>query len=188
VVIEGTRRTQTDRSTGTRSALAEAAIDLLVERGWAAVTAVEVCQRAGVSRGAFHHHYPTLAALLADALQHLYDDLADFDRPHPRDLAELIDRTWDSLREPRFKAVLEAWQAMSNDPSLRAEIGPVVARFSQLVGADEVVAKQIVAKADLATYFMAREALLGLAIGRATSGGRPLPHERAVLRRIKELT
>lgn len=185
---EGVHRTQADRSTGTRSALAEAAIELLVERGWAAVTAVDVCQRAGVSRGAFHHHYSTLATLLADALQQLYDAMADLDQPPPRDLAELIDRAWAALRQPRFKAVLEAWQAMSNDPSLRAEIAPVVARFSQLLGADEVVAKEVVAKADLPTYFMAREALLGLAMGRATNGGQPLPHERAVLRRIKELT
>jgi AcrR family transcriptional regulator len=57
-----------------RDALARATIDLLTEHGWAAVSAAEVCRRAGVSRGAFHRHYPNLPRLLADALQRLYDE------------------------------------------------------------------------------------------------------------------
>ena len=56
--------------------LAEAAIDLLIERGWAATTAVAVCERAGVTRGALLHHYDDLGDLLlcyegsVQALQH----------------------------------------------------------------------------------------------------------------------
>ena len=34
-------------------------------------------------------------------------------------------------------------------------------------------------------YVMARETMLGLALGRATNGGKPLGHERSVLARLR---
>jgi AcrR family transcriptional regulator len=174
------RRTQADRSAATRAALAGAAIDLLIERGWAAVSAVEVCKRVKVTRGAFHHHYPNLPSLLADALRRLYAEMRKKDRPPVLDLTTLIDATWAAVGNPRFKAVLEAWLAMANDPSLRAEIGPVVAEFSALVRP-----KTILTDDHRAFYLMARETMLGLALGRATNGGKPVAHERAVLGRLR---
>ena len=69
------RRTQAERSAATRQALVDAAIELLMERGWAATTTVAVCERAGCTAWAVVHHYPSLSALLADALESLYADL-----------------------------------------------------------------------------------------------------------------
>jgi AcrR family transcriptional regulator len=177
------RRTQADRRSSTRAALEAATIDLLVDSGWASVSAIEVCKRAGVSRGAFHHHYDSLAELFADALRRLYDEMTpDVPPPDgpvaPADLATLIEHTWASLSDPRFKAVLEAWLAMRNDPGLRGAIGPVVADFAKIVGVEQLTAGGV---ADQARYLMARETLLGLALGRAINGGRPLPHEDTVL-------
>lgn len=180
----GTRRTQADRSAATRAALADAAIDVLIEQGWAAVTAAEVCKRVGVSRGAFHHHYSRLPTLLADALRRLYADMRSKDRPAPTDLAGLIDGTWSAIGNPRFKAVLEAWLAMANDPGLRTEIGPVVAEFASLVKPDAM--SSILSDAERRDFYTtAREAMLGLALGRATNGGKPLGHESRVLTRLR---
>jgi AcrR family transcriptional regulator len=179
-----TRRTQAERSAATRAALADAAIDVLIERGWAAVTAIEVCNRAGVTRGAFHHHYDALPALLGDALRRLYASMATPGRPPPAGLTGLVNATWAAIGNPRFKAVLEAWLAMANDPGLRAEIGPVVAEFSALVSPDNMTAiLSSPQRRDF--YLLAREAMLGLALGRATNGGRPLAHERAVLTELR---
>lgn len=180
-----THRTQAERTASTRAALADAATDLLIERGWAAVTAIEVCNRAGVTRGAFHHHYNNLPELLADALRRLYATFATSTHPTPTDLPSLIDATWTIVGQPRFKAVLEAWLAMANDPTLRAEIGPVVLEFASLVN-PERKASPILADADHRSYYlMARETLLGLALGRATNNGKPLGHEKAVLSRLR---
>jgi len=181
------RRSQADRTAATRAALEEATIDLLIERGWASVTAIEVCNRVGVSRGAFHHHYPSLSKLLADALRRLYAEMRRKDdrRPLPTNLAELVEATWRHVRNPRFKAVLEAWLAMANDPDLRVEIGPVVGEFSNLVRPENVAAPLLASDEDRARYLMARETLLGLALGRATNRGRALPHERAVLAQLR---
>src|SRR5438093_1404441 len=99
-----TRRTQADRSATTKAALADAAIDVLVEQGWAAVTAIEVCNRVGVSRGAFHHHYDNLPALLADALRRLYAQMVHRARTPPTTVAGLINGTWEAIGNPRFKA------------------------------------------------------------------------------------
>lgn len=175
------RRTQTDRSAATRAALADAAIDLLIEQGWAAVSAVEVCKRVDVSRGAFHHHYPNLPSLLADALRRLYAEMRRKDKPLVSNLTTMIDATWAAIGNPRFKAVLEAWLAMANDPSLRAEIGPVVAEFSALVRPKTI----LTADDHRAFYLMARETMLGLALGRATNRGKPLAHEQSVLARLR---
>lgn len=183
------RRTQAERSTATRAALAEAAVDLLVERGWSAVTAVDVCDRAGLSRGAFHHHYPSLPALLADALRRLYAELSATTRRRARsadaDLVGLVDGTWAAIGSPRFKAVVEAWLAMANDPGLRGEVGPVVAEFATLVSPASMAPGVLVDAERRDFYATAREAMLGLALGRATHGGRPLGHERRVLARLR---
>lgn len=176
-----TRRTQADRTAATRAALADAATEVLIERGWAAVTAIEVCNRAGVTRGAFHHHYDSLPELLADSLRRLYATFVDRTRAEPADLPSLIDGTWSIVGQPRFKAVLEAWLAMANDPTLSAEIGPVVLGFASLVNPEGKTSSILVDTAHRAYYLMAREAMLGLALGRATNGGKALGHEKAVL-------
>lgn len=184
--MTATRRTQEERSATTRAALADAAIDLLVEQGWAAVTAVEICKRVGVSRGAFHHHYASVPELLADALRRLYADMRSGARPPTTDMVGLVNRTWGAISNPRFKAVLEAWLAMANDAGLRAEIGPVVAEFAELVRPDGHASRVLAAPAGRDFYLLAREAMLGLALGRATnSDGKPLGHERRVLTRLR---
>jgi len=179
------RRRQADRSAATRASLAEAAIELLIERGWAAVTAADVCKRAGVTTGAFHHHYPSLPALLADALRRLYTDMGHKEQPPVTNLSGLLDANWAAIGHPRFKAVLEAWLAMANDPSLRAEIEPVVAAFSTLVSPDSIAPAILTDPDHRDFYAMAREAMLGLALGRATNGGKPLGHEKRVLAQLR---
>lgn len=184
MALSETRRTQADRSTATKAALADAAIEVLIERGWAATTVIEVCNSAGVTRGAFHHHYDSLPTLLADALRRLYAEMIQAEHREVTDVAGLVEVTWNAIGNPRFKAVIEAWLAMANDPSLRAEIGPVVTEFAGLVNPDGVSA--ILTGAERRDFFlMARETMLGLALGRAVSGGKALGHERRVLTRIR---
>ena len=65
------RRTQEERRTATRGALLDATIDCLIEYGYGGVTTTRVVERAGVSRGAQVHHFPTKAVLVAEALRRL---------------------------------------------------------------------------------------------------------------------
>src|SRR5262245_66517292 len=65
------RRSQAERSAGTQARLLDATIDCLVELGWSGTSTTEVVRRAGVSRGAQVHHYPTKEDLVVAAVEHL---------------------------------------------------------------------------------------------------------------------
>ncbi|MCG8592626.1 MAG: TetR/AcrR family transcriptional regulator, partial [Proteobacteria bacterium] len=160
----------------------------LVERGWAGITSVAVCERAGLTRGAFVHHFDGLPELFAAALAAHYSDLAASAaaRPAPTSIADLLARTWEGVVATDFKVVIEAWLAAANDPALGRAIGPVVERFAKLVHPDR--RSDLLADEEAQAFFlMAREAVLGLALGRATSGGRALPHEARVLEHLTRL-
>lgn len=181
------KQTQAERSAATRLALIDATLLLLVERGWAGITSVAVCERAGLTRGAFVHHFDGLPDLFAAALDARYDDLAAMAAAGPaaHSVAELVERSWTSITASDFKVVIEAWLAAANDPTLRSAIGPVVERFAKLVHPER--RSDLLADGDAQSFFlMARETMLGMALGRATSGG-PLSHEDAVLDRLTQL-
>src|SRR5262245_30483081 len=117
-----------------RERLTRAAIESLVERGYARTTAVEVCARVGVSRGAFHHHFASLAALYAEALQSLYAELAEKPaEPMPTEPvtpAALVEAMWRKTRRREFKAIIEIWLAARNDATLGLELRPLIEKLS----------------------------------------------------------
>ena len=67
------RRTQAERTAGTQAKLLDAAIDCLVELGFAKTSTQEIARRAGVSRGAQLHHFPTKESLVTAAVGHLVE-------------------------------------------------------------------------------------------------------------------
>ena len=175
------RRTQAERSAATREALLQATLEVLVDHGWAGVTSVAVCARAGLTRGAFVHHFDGLPQLFSAALEHRYEALAVAfqSRPVPTTVTDLVTHTWETMTTIDFKVVIEAWLAAANDPELGAEIGPVVERFAKLV--DPERRSDLLGDEAAASFFLlARETMLGLSLGRATNGA-PLAHEERVL-------
>jgi AcrR family transcriptional regulator len=64
-------RTQQQRREETRRALLDAAVESLIEVGFARTTTLEVQRRAEVSRGALLHHFPSKAELLVATVDHL---------------------------------------------------------------------------------------------------------------------
>jgi AcrR family transcriptional regulator len=115
------------RAVETRKALLDAALDCLVERGYAATTTIEVARRAGVSRGAQLHHFPSKADLLTAAVGRLLERrLEEFrkafaDVPEGADLKDAaIDVLWSMFEGPCFVACAELWMAARTDPELAA--------------------------------------------------------------------
>lgn len=147
------RRTpQQERSRATRQRLLAATVDCLVEYGWSGTTTTVVATRAGVSRGAQLHHYPTKAALVSDAVAHLAERRAADIRAEaatlpagPRRLDRVIDMLATAFTGPLFVAALEVWVAARTDAELRAALVPVETRLGremhrlavELLGADE---------------------------------------------------
>ena len=128
------RRTQEERSATTRAQLLDATIDALVELGYSATTTTVIAERAGVSRGAQLHHYPTKAELVAAAVEHLATKLlAQFgnelqETPEGNRIAHMVDALRSSFSAPLLAAWVELSVAARTDAELRATIGPVKER------------------------------------------------------------
>jgi AcrR family transcriptional regulator len=126
------RRTQAERSAATQALLLDATIDSLVEVGYARTTTTGIADRAGVSRGAQMHHFPSKSELVAAAVTHLADRRADELRreaerlPRSRDRVKgALDLLWDSHKGPLFDAALELWVAARTDEELRRTLVPI---------------------------------------------------------------
>jgi AcrR family transcriptional regulator len=96
----------------TRLALAVAARDLFGERGYAATSIDEVASRAGVTKGAFYHHF----AGKADLFQEVYEQVK----------REVSDQVVSVFNEPdHWKAVIGGCQLM-----IDAQLDPAVRRIA----------------------------------------------------------
>ena len=123
------RRTQGERSAATQQALLDAAIECLVESGFAGTTTTEIARRAGVSLGAMLHHYPTKADLLAAAVGHIMQRRQEEFREAMTDVAPdshrldaAIDLMWAAFKGSTFQAWLELWVAARTDAELASTV------------------------------------------------------------------
>ena len=73
---KGHRRTQAERSRSTRAALMASGRALFAERGFAGTAREEIVERAGVTRGALHHHFGTKQELFAAVFEVVEQELA----------------------------------------------------------------------------------------------------------------
>jgi len=71
-VAQRARRTQAERTASTRARLLDATLECLCDLGYARTTTPEIARRAGLSRGAQLHHFPTKAELVTGAIEHLF--------------------------------------------------------------------------------------------------------------------
>jgi AcrR family transcriptional regulator len=123
------REPQQDRSRVTRRRLLEAALDSLAEVGYAGSTVAVVAARAGVSRGAAQHHFPTRGDLFAAAVEHMTGErLAEIRQqatglPTGAGRTEAIVGMLAGVYTSRlFRAALHLWVAASTDESLRRQV------------------------------------------------------------------
>jgi AcrR family transcriptional regulator len=119
------------RSQATRRRLLDAAVDELVERGYARLTTHGVAARAGVSRGAEQHHFRSRAELMAEAIDHLAERQMLELREQARALGgerthteRVLDLLLAQYSGPLFAATIELSLAARGDEELRAAILP----------------------------------------------------------------
>jgi AcrR family transcriptional regulator len=134
------RRTQEERRAETRQKLLDATIRSLVDSGYPATTGRRVAELAGVSRGAQTHHYPQMADLISDAVEHLADRrAAEFRRRAAAlrgtegQVPGLIDLLWEDFSSNLFQAVVKLWVAAADDPVLRKRLTPLERHLRSVV-------------------------------------------------------
>ncbi len=133
-----TRVPQEERTRVMRLRLLEATIEMLVERGWSGTSTTLVSQRAGVSRGAQLHHFPTKDDLVLAAVEHLSDvrgrELAEAAEHLPtgaRRTRAVLEMLAEHFTSPVFTAALELWVAARTDAQLLAAVSPLEQRIGR---------------------------------------------------------
>lgn len=145
---------QQDRSRATRLALLESAVECLADVGWSGSTVSVVAERAGVSRGAAQHHFPTREDLFVAAVEHVAEtrtqEITAYEEQHEGEAIPTL-RVVEMMVEVHtgsfFRAALALWVASSSEPQLRdrvvaleAKVGRLVHRATvQMLGVDENV-------------------------------------------------
>lgn len=136
--------TQAERTAMTTEKLLEATVGSLVERGYRGTSTPEICRRAGVSRGAQLHHYPTKESLVGAAVEHLLtqrvSELQSRLGGAPAGVLDLDDAAgflWKVYTGDTFYAWLELVVAARTDEDLRAIVSALderlVAKVERLV-------------------------------------------------------
>lgn len=131
-------RTQAQRRQATNKALMEATIDLLIERGYGALTVAQVAARAGVSRGALTHHYATKDELMLAAatfamdremghVEEFTDGVASLDRV----LSAFLDVSQAFFLSTWFSAQLEFLFAARSNPQIAGTYLPLIEKYRQ---------------------------------------------------------
>ncbi|WP_239460074.1 TetR/AcrR family transcriptional regulator [Nocardioides daejeonensis] len=149
-----TRVPQEERTRLMRERLLTACVELLIERGWSGTSTTLVSQRAGVSRGAQLHHFPSKAALVMAAVEWLAErrreELAALADGLPRGRGRtraVVQALGDHFSGEVFTAALELWVAARTDAELLGVLGPFEQRIGRethrvavdLLGVDETV-------------------------------------------------
>jgi AcrR family transcriptional regulator len=161
------------RSEETHARILEAASLLFSKNGFDATGVAEICQAAGVSKGAFYHHFPTKQAVFMELMDSWLNGLdAGFqlmlsqteDIPQALlQMAEMAGSLFESA-DVRLPIFLEFWTQASRDPSVwQATIEPYrryQAYFSRLI--QEGIAEGSLAPIDPA---LASRALVYMAMG-----------------------
>ncbi|TDB72302.1 TetR family transcriptional regulator [Micromonospora sp. KC723] len=172
-----------------RQRLLRAAAELIVERGWTAVTTRVLAQRAGVAPGLVHYHFTSVQALLVEAAVEVARSVAAQTAPVLAG-ADSADEALTTLlgmfdtadgTDPTSVLFVEAYLAATRDERLRQALGEMLGQFRRQLA--DCLATHAVADPD-ATAAVLAAAIDGVLLHRALAAG---PHGgalAAVLRRL----
>ncbi|QIK67792.1 TetR/AcrR family transcriptional regulator [Nocardioides sp. HDW12B] len=129
---------QEQRTRAMRQRLLEACVECLVEHGWSGTSTTLVSQRAGVSRGAQLHHFPTKNDLVLAAVEHLTAVRREEVLARTAELPTGGGRTRavlgvlaDLFTGPLFVAAAELWMAARTDVALREAVADLETRVGR---------------------------------------------------------
>jgi len=129
--------TQQERSQRTRKKLVDATLSCLQDYGYAGASLSRILSRAGVSRGAWSHHYETKRAMVADSAEALLaialeeaHGVGDRLASEAFDVEALLEEVWSRFYQGPYRDVwVEFNVACRTDAELRARLTPVIEGF-----------------------------------------------------------
>ena len=131
------KRTQEEKSRDMRQRLIAATLACLQQRGYHGTSISQILDRAGVSRGAWRHHYSSKRDLVAAAAESFLTgpidkvaELAPLLDASDQPLDTLVEFVWRNFYQGNYRDIwLEINVACRTDPALKARIEPVIRDF-----------------------------------------------------------
>ncbi len=134
---------QAQKSAMMRDTILDAALECFVTIGYANTTTARIAERAGVSRGAMLHHFPSKSELMQAAVEYLHGKLVELyatqiekialDLPVDERNRAGIKGYWNYLRSDLYVAYHELCVAGRTDPELQDILEDSIARFDQAI-------------------------------------------------------
>ena len=133
-----TKTWQQTKSERTRTSILDAAIDCFFELGYRSTTTEHVSRKAGVSRGAMLHHFPTRMHLVKATVVHVsrkrVEMFVEEESTVQRGalysrVEEGIDAFWQQLNTPVFVVFMELKMAARTDRELEKVLLPALDDF-----------------------------------------------------------
>jgi AcrR family transcriptional regulator len=129
---------QAQKSASTRNQIIEAAIRCFVDHGYSRTTTTLIAEKAGLSRGAMLHHFPSKRDVVRAAVEYLHAKrLKAFRRamakvaPEGDHIRQGVDGYWAHVKHPMFVAFFELAVAARTDPELAGILRPVQESFER---------------------------------------------------------
>lgn len=132
------RKTQEERAKATRDKLCRATLETISKVGYHNSTTPMIAERAGVSRGAQTHHFPTKYELVTAAFEYLMGEWEEKRRKFATenneepDAAAYVEFLWaEVFNDPNYVATLEMLLAARGDPKLKAKLTELLQELSE---------------------------------------------------------
>jgi AcrR family transcriptional regulator len=129
---------QAQKSASTRNLIIEAAIECFIKLGYARTTTTAIAERAGLSRGAMLHHFPSKIDIVRAAVEHLhakrlraFRKSAQRAAPGGDRVQQSVEAYWAHAKHPMFVAFFELSVAARTDPELAAILRPAQEAFER---------------------------------------------------------
>ena len=129
---------QAQKSASTRTLIIETAIKCFVDVGYSRTTTTLIAEKAGLSRGAMLHHFPSKLAIVRAAVEHLHAKrLRAFRKAVGKPMADgdhvrhSVDAYWAHVRHPMFVAFFELAVAARTDKQLASILRPAQEAFER---------------------------------------------------------
>ena len=170
------------RTVATRKRLVETAAAVLLERGYAGLSTNEVANRAGMARGTMLHHFPSRAALVSAAVEHLLEQrteavFAQLSTIEPAmSLRQVLHAVWPAFQDSTFATWAQLCVAAQTDRELAEQLVAVDRRFTESTRIGFAGIAQTFGAVDPAAADLVRDFLVALLVGLGFE--RMLPRER----------
>jgi AcrR family transcriptional regulator len=127
------------RSLATRQDIIDATIACFIDIGYFRTTTTEIARKAGVTRGAVQHYFPTTEHVLKASVDYLVDawieafyDSVENSSTGKDSIDFAVDNLWAFVNDPLYIAWKELVAAARTDEALREIIEPAAGRYEQV--------------------------------------------------------